>query len=268
MKTVTLLYHDAVEENNFDGSGFLGQVASIYKLDVYDMERHFEAIRASRNDKPENIYSFLRNTSHPRPLFLTFDDGGISAYTHIATLLAKFGWVGHFFVTAGCIDTPTFVNSKQIQELRKKGHVIGSHSWSHPARMSRCSWTDLEYEWTQSITRLSDILGEQVSVASVPGGYFSSNVAKAASACGIRALFTSEPIKRAYYVDQCLILGRFTLLRGMSPSISAALASDQVSFNQIKQFLLWNTKKFAKSIGGKHYLAFRKLLLRKKEEAS
>ncbi len=59
MKAVTLLYHDALKENNFEESGFLGQGATRYKLDVYDMEHHFESIATSRKDKPSNIYDFL-----------------------------------------------------------------------------------------------------------------------------------------------------------------------------------------------------------------
>ncbi len=262
MKAVTLLYHDAVKENNFEESGFLGQGANRYKLDVYDMEHHFESIATSKIDKPSNIYDFLNNTNQTHiPLFLTFDDGGISAATYIAPLLEKFGWVGHFFITASNIDARTFVDSKQIQELKEKGHVVGSHSWSHPERMSACSWNELENEWSKSIIELSNIIGEQVRVASVPGGYFSNSVAKAASACGIRALFTSEPIKEAYFVDNCLVLGRFSLLSGMPPSVSKALASDNISFHQVKQYLLWNAKKVAKSIGGNHYLSIRKRIL-------
>ncbi len=268
MKAVTLLYHDAVENGDFDRSGFPGQAASIYKLDAVEMERHFATVANARTDKPESIYSFLGDDDRSRvPLFLTFDDGGISASTIIETILAKFGWIGHFFVTAGHIDKSTFVSSKQIRQLAEKGHVIGSHSWSHPARMSSCSWTELESEWKQSIAKLSDTIGEQVTVASVPGGYFSSEVAKAASACGIRALFTSEPVKKAYYVDECLVLGRFGLQRGMSPSVSGALASNHTSFRQIEQYLHWNTKKLAKSIGGRHYLAIRKRVLKRREEA-
>ncbi len=267
MKAVTLLYHDAVKDNNFDESGFPDQGANIYKLDVYDMENHFEAIAASNNNKPSTIYDFLSNPNQTHiPLFLTFDDGGVSAATYISKLLEGFGWSGHFFITASYIDTQTFVNSKQIQELKKKGHVVGSHSWSHPDRMSKCSWNELEKEWRKSIIKLSDIIGEQVSIASVPGGYFSNNVAKAASACGIRALFTSEPIKEVYYVDKCLVLGRYTLLRGMSPGVSGALASDDISFHQVKQYLLWNTKKVAKSIAGNHYLAIRKRILGRRED--
>jgi len=128
--------------------------------------------------------------------------------------------------------------------------------------MSYCDWNELVDEWKKSISKLSDIIGEQVNIASVPGGYFSNKVAKAASACGIRVLFTSEPIKKIYYVDKCLVLGRYTLLRGMSPRISAGLSSRSKSLYQIKQYLYWNIKKSAKLIGGRHYLTIRKLILR------
>lgn len=269
MKAVTLLYHDATKENNFAASGFGGQGADRYKLDVDEMEHHFAAIAASRKDKPSNIYDFLSNTNRKHlPFFLTFDDGGASAATYIAPLLERFGWVGHFFITAGKINEERFVNSKQIEQLKEKGHVVGSHSWSHPGRMSNCSWDELENEWSKSIRTLSDILGEQVRVASVPGGYFSRNVAKAASACGIRALFTSEPTKKVYAIDNCLVLGRFALLNGMHPGVSMALASERISFHQARQYLLWNAKKAAKSIAGNQYLKIRRHLLgrRKNEE--
>jgi len=125
MKAVSLLYHDAVKDNNFDKSGFPGQGAAIYKLDVDDIEHHFEAVVTSRADKPLNIYDFLNDITQTRnPLFLTFDDGGVSAALYIADLLEKFGLIGHFFITARYINTPTFVNTKQIQELNLKKRVI------------------------------------------------------------------------------------------------------------------------------------------------
>jgi peptidoglycan/xylan/chitin deacetylase (PgdA/CDA1 family) len=268
VKAISLVYHDAVKGNNFDESGLLIQGSSIYKLDVYEMQQHFEAIAASKNNKTSNIYDFFDNKTYKRtPLFLTFDDGGISAASYIAPLLDKFDWVGHFFITSGYIGKTTFVNSNQIKLLKEKGHVVGTHSWSHPVRMSKCNWHELENEWRKSITKLSDIIGDQVTTASVPGGYFSKDIAKTASACGIRALFTSEPIKNAYYIDNCLVLGRYGLLRGMSPSVSASLASDDISLCQMKQYLLWNMKKVAKLIGGNYYLAIRERIQKSREGA-
>lgn len=265
MKTITLLYHDAVRENNFNESGFSGAGSSVYKLDICDMKRHFEEIAASMNIKPSSIYNFIEDANNSKiPFFLTFDDGGVSSATYISDLLEQFGWIGHFFITAGYIDTSAFVSSKQIRELRKQGHIIGSHSWSHPTRMSRCNWSQIQNEWSESIKKLSDITGEKINIASVPGGYFSVDVAKAASYCGIRVLFTSEPVKTVYRVDECLVLGRYTIPRGTAPNVARTLASDRTSFHQMKQYFVWNTKKIVKLIGGKNYLIFREHILKSK----
>jgi hypothetical protein len=247
MKTVALLYHDAVVDGHFESSGFAGEDATFYKLDIDEMNAHFDALASSSQYDPSNIYTTLDGKSIDRiPLLLTFDDGGVSAYTHIAELLSRREWVGHFFITTDRIDTPAFLKRDQIRALREMGHVIGSHSSTHPARMSAC------------ISTLSEIIQEKVDIASVPGGYFSRNVAKAASIAGIRALFTSEPVKKTYYIDNCLVLGRYTLLRGMPPAVSAGLSSESLSQVQIKQYLIWQIKKIFKTIGGKYYIRFRR----------
>ncbi len=264
MRAVTLLYHDAVEKGGDDASGFPGKHASIYKLETCEMERHFQAVRDYRDIRTAYVTDFIHGSTNGRiPFFLTFDDGGISAATRIADLLDKFGWTGHFFVTGAYIDTPAFVSSEQILELRKRGHIIGSHSWSHPTLMGKCGYEEVKTEWVRSVEKLSDILGEQVETASIPGGYYTLEVAKAASASGIRALFTSEPVKKAFSVDECLVFGRYTVVRGAPPSVSRELASNMVSQEQIRQFLLWNVKKVAKKVVGNQYLALQKLILNK-----
>jgi hypothetical protein len=115
-------------------------------------------------------------------------------------------------------------------------------------------------EWTKSVLILSDILGEQVDVASVPGGYYSPVVARTASASGIRTLFTSEPTARLHDVDGCLVIGRYSVLRGMSPAVVAAIASGNAS-PRLRQTLYWNAKKTAKFLGGTTYLKVRRLII-------
>lgn len=264
MKAVSLLYHDAVPKDDFDSSGFPGAGAAVYKFNIDELRRHLEAIAASGSDTPSRVPDFLDNPAPGRiPFFLTFDDGGSSAAVAIADVLDTLKWTAHFFITAGYIGTPAFVDAGQIRALKKRGHIIGSHSWSHPPRMARCDWNKLVDEWGKSIALLSDIVGEKVSVASVPGGYFSRKVAQAASQCGIRALFTSEPVKKAYYVDSCLVLGRYTLFRVMPPRVSVGFSSTKISSHQVKQYLHWNAKKAAKALGGRHYIAIREFILKK-----
>src|SRR5207244_1554243 len=90
----------------------------------------------------------------PRELVFTFDDGGASAM-RAAELLDTRGFAGHFLITTNYIGTRGFVTERDIRELARRGHTVGSHSCSHPLRMGHCSWTQLMEEWTDSRARLS-----------------------------------------------------------------------------------------------------------------
>ena len=225
MRAISILYHDVICNQDFDASGFAGPGAAVYKLQQAQFGEHLAKIAEAILAAPVTVLDLLAGNEHRDPFLLTFDDGGVSAVSPIAAQLGQYGWVGHFFITANRIGSSTFVSKEQIRELHKRGHIIGSHSYSHPPRMSKCSWGMLVKEWSTSIQILSDILGEQVRVASVPGGYYSTRVAKAAASEGVRALFTSEPTTRSHFVDGCLVLGRCSVRRDTPTSVAAAYAS-------------------------------------------
>lgn len=261
MRAVTLLYHDVIDGNDWASSGFTGPGTAKYKLTCAEFEAHLEAIGAIRLMPITVPIDIEAQVTKVLPFLLTFDDGGMSAATTTATLLRIRGWRGHFFVTAAQIGKAGFVNSEQIRELRMQGHVIGSHSFSHPTRMSHCTREQLLEEWIRSTSMLSEILGEPVITASVPGGYYSRRVGEAAAAAGIRVLFTSEPTARIHFVHGCLVMGRFNIFRGMPPRISRDLVSDRPQA-RFRQWMHWNAKKLAKKIAGQSYLAARDALLR------
>jgi peptidoglycan/xylan/chitin deacetylase (PgdA/CDA1 family) len=258
LKAAALLYHDIVEDGRFDDSGFPGVAPSRYKLRAEDFELHLEALAASSSEPPA-VVDELRARAGALPWLLTFDDGGSSALA-IGQRLTERGWRGHFFVTVDYIGTPGFLEPEEIRALNDLGHVIGSHSCSHPERMARCTWDQLLDEWTRSAGVLSELLGQPVAVASVPAGNYGKIVARAASVAGIRTLFTSEPVIKVRKVDGCSVVGRFTILRGARPETAAALASARLR-PRLSQFAAWNTKKAAKTVGGEHYLRVRRRLL-------
>jgi peptidoglycan/xylan/chitin deacetylase (PgdA/CDA1 family) len=261
MKCVALLYHDVVSGDDWDSSGFSGPGTARYKLSRPDFEKHLLAIAKERASKPTVAMQIQQEARTSFPFLLTFDDGGESAYTCVAGLLESQGWKGHFFVTASRIGTKHFLNAAQIRDLRERGHIVGSHSFSHPKRMGHCSVEELTKEWTESVAILSDILGEPVDSASVPGGYYSKRVAETASAAGIRTLFNSEPTTHVHTVNDCFVVGRFNVFRGMQPGISADLVSGHSSARS-KQWVFWNVKKTMKLLGGKYWIAARERLLR------
>jgi peptidoglycan/xylan/chitin deacetylase (PgdA/CDA1 family) len=193
-------------------------------------------------------------------VLFTFDDGGVSAHPVIAPRLEHRGWLAHILVTTDRIGTSGFLTSAQIKDLHRRGHVIGSHSASHPVRMSHCTPDELRREWTTSVAVLSDLVGSPVDVASVPGGYLSDDVVRAAASAGIRYLFTSEPESRVRVVDGCQVFGRFTLRRSSSPAAAALLVSRN-PVGRFNQWAAWGAKKVVKRVGGRLYLRARSALL-------
>lgn len=259
MKYLTLLYHDVLDPSSGLASGFVGADADVYKLDRSEFAQHLAAIAAATPQRPGSVMSTLASQA-TEALLLTFDDGGASALHPTADLLDARGWVGHFLITGDFIGSHGFVSAADIRDLRQRGHVIGSHSCSHPARMANCNRSQLTREWSDSCRRLADILGEAVDVASVPGGYYAKVVADTAAEAGIRALFTSEPVTTVGQVGDCAVVGRYSIQRGTPPEIAAALASGAFA-PRAKQFAYWNMKKAVKAVGGSQWLRLRKYWL-------
>jgi len=257
VRAITLEYHDVVEPGQWEASGFPGVDSATYKLELPLFEAHLKDI-ADLDLSP--IGSSLNVTAPGPRVFITFDDGGVSAFDPIADLLEDRGWRGHFFVTTRCIDTPRFLSRGQIRELSQRGHVIGSHSASHPPRMSALSREQLTIEWRESTDTLAQILGQSTATASVPGGHYSSVVARTAAANGLKVLFTSEPTAKGRLVDGCWVLGRYTLRHRSSARYAAAIADGHLT-PRGTQWALWNAKKVAKWLGGAAYLKVRKRVL-------
>lgn len=256
---LSLLYHDVVEAGDFSSSGFPGGDADLYKLLRSDFESHLHQI-ASMTDGP--LVQVLDGSCPPptsSTLLFTFDDGGASALA-IADLLEQHGWRGHFFIPTDFIGKPAFLTREQVRELRRRGHVVGSHSCSHPHRLSHLLQRELDHEWNDSVSVLSDCLAETPRVASVPGGFYSRRVAEAAARAGIRILFNSEPTTRLERLGDCHVLGRYCLQQHMSAATAAALAHGDLS-PRLRQFVLWNSKKAAKRLAGPLYYSLRKSFL-------
>lgn len=251
------MYHDVVAGDNADLSGFPGPAAALYKLSQPMFERHLDAIAAT--GRIPQVVSLGGEFSRT-PLFLTFDDGGVSAAEVIAPLLEQRGWRGHFFMTTDCIGHPGFLSPHQLRELAAHGHVVGSHSASHPTPISQLSRSKLMKEWSSSRARLEDILGTRVETASVPGGYYSRVVGETVAEAGYRVLFCSEPTTRVRRVAACWLVGRYYLQRGTNESTAAAFATGHWK-PCFQQALLWNIKKAAKLVAGGRYLKWRRMLL-------
>jgi peptidoglycan/xylan/chitin deacetylase (PgdA/CDA1 family) len=256
VNAVALMYHDVIPPGRDDSSGFPGGGPARYKLTLDDFGAHLRAIRGRIGRSPTTVDTLSSgDAASGLPVLLTFDDGGASAEA-IADCLDEFGWRAHFLVTTGYIDRPGFLSRPRLRALRGRGHVIGSHSRTHPLRMASCSMARLRDEWTRSVATLSDVLGERVSVASVPGGDHSPSVTQAAAEAGIRILFTSRPTTSVRRQGDTQVIGRFAVRRSTSPHAAAAVASGALT-PRLRQLLWWDIKAIAKAFAGSAYRELR-----------
>jgi peptidoglycan/xylan/chitin deacetylase (PgdA/CDA1 family) len=218
-------------------SGFQSAGADRYKLSIGQFDAHL---------------AHLASAPAALPFSLTFDDGGESYYSQIADRLDRLNWRAHCFVPTDFIGRPGFLTRRQIRDLDARGHYIGSHSASHPARMSACTAEILRSEWIESVSVLEDILGRAVRLASVPGGYYSKAVAEAAAEAGIRTLFTSEPVTHHSVVGPCAIAGRFAIRSFNAPTLSARLVRAE-PWTRLTMWADWNVKALFKPLLGPAY---------------
>lgn len=258
---ITLLFHDFYL-HSADESGFAGAAADRYKMSLAGLRTHLASIEQVRDDAPVLVTSMLPETSTTPPFALSVDDGGLSYHSIFAPCLAERGWVGHCLVTTGQIGKPGFLHKQHIRELHEAGHLIGSHSVTHPPRFNTCSWEQLVSEWSQSRAELEDIIGAQVSVGSIPGGAYSREVVLAGREAGLTLMMTSEPETRRQLVDGCEVFGRFTLRANSPPDLSGRLVRQGESA-QRQQWLAWNAKKLLKKSLGTGYLHLTGLMARR-----
>jgi peptidoglycan/xylan/chitin deacetylase (PgdA/CDA1 family) len=254
MTLVSLLFHDVYLQHPGE-SGFSSAAADRYKLSLGEFDRQLsglaelglEPCRLTGSAPPASGAASLTPA-----LAVTVDDGGLSYYTVIASRLEERGWRGHCFVSTDFIGRRGFLDASQLRELDNRGHVIGTHSASHPTRFSRMSPDEMRSEWSESRAILEEILGHDVHVGSVPGGYFSNVVAATAGDAGLKLLMTSEPVTWTRSVNRCTIAGRFTIRQGAPADLARSFALLS-PWTRCTAWAGWNAKALVKPLLGSSY---------------
>lgn len=224
-------YHDVTDQPA--SSGFQRDGAVPYKMGTQRFREHLDRMAAAGLTavRVDGV-----DLSRPgRHLLLTFDDGGKSAVA-VGEELSRRGWRGHFFITTGRIGHRTFVNAREIRALRAAGHLIGSHSHTHPDIYRDLPPERMLVEWRQSCDILAQILGEPCQAAAVPGGDISGAVLRSGGLSGLRYLFTSEPCLTPKLVGGCWVLGRYC----------ARASTSAEEIEQLAGFHAWTSKLLAR----------------------
>ncbi len=115
-----------------------------------------------------------------------------------------------------------------------------------------CTRAELDREWGESLRKLERVLGEPVTTASIPAGYYSRGIAAAAARAGVRVLFTSEPVRSRRVVEGCTkVAGRFfsSSARGFG-KVGQRRWWRRAMFGRSCNSIFWNAKKFLKMLVG------------------
>lgn len=189
------MFHDVVD-GQYPNSGFNKPGALQYTIDAGRFEK---------------LVKYCVELS--ADVVFTFDDGGSSFYNVIAPILEKYGKRGVFFISTGYIGTDRFLTKEQVRELHDKGHIIASHSDSHPRDISKLSLYEIVDEWSKSKKILEDIIGEEVKLASIPGGAISNNVLRGLKQSGYETVYTSIPTDKTDSFGNMSVIGRYTITK-------------------------------------------------------
>jgi len=146
-----------------------------------------------------------------------------------------------------------------VKELAERGHVIGSHSHTHPEIFTKLSSEEIKHEWQLSSQVLNDILGEREYVASIPNGYVSKEILDTAIQYGFNTIYTSQPTTNIKTYKNSSLIGRYVILDDMSTEDVLRMVSSKGC--QLKMAAKWHLLNIVKGILGTSYETFKAKIL-------
>jgi peptidoglycan/xylan/chitin deacetylase (PgdA/CDA1 family) len=122
---------------------------------------------------------------------ISFDDGNLSDVEHAMPALSERGLVATFFVVAGRLGTPHFVDEEAVRVLAAEGMEIGCHGMGHRP------WRGLDEqalreELVDARTALERVIERPVTRAACPFGSYDRRVLRTLRGCGYERVYTSD----------------------------------------------------------------------------
>lgn len=259
-RVVSLMYHDISRQGAKSSKFTSNDLETKYIISFEKFEHQIEKLSSlTRHKYLVNDPLKFKENEKDNPVLITFDDGK-SGIVDAAAVLESYGFRGYFFVIASKVGKNGYVSKEEILSLWQRGHIIGTHSLTHPKKISELEYKDILHEWKESSRILSSIIGDHVKAAAVPGGFCSKDVIRAAEECGIIMLFNSEPVTSVNHYGNISILGRYNIYSSDKDSIITKLTRPE-GFERQKRFLAWNIKKLIKKALGKYFISVKRLLV-------
>jgi peptidoglycan-N-acetylglucosamine deacetylase len=130
-------------------------LSRIIAVDSTDGPLYGQIVNAPENKSKERTISL-----HDHEIVLTFDDGPLAANTmSILETLDRHCVKATFF----SVGRMAVGGAKTLQEVFRRGHTIGTHSWSHPRAMHLMPGDDVKLEIEKGFMAVSQAVGKPIA---------------------------------------------------------------------------------------------------------
>jgi peptidoglycan/xylan/chitin deacetylase (PgdA/CDA1 family) len=138
------------------------------------------------------LFGAVLDAAADRPdVRITFDDGNASDVEHGLPALRERGLSATFFVVAGRLGTPGFLDEADVRALADGGMTIGCHGMRHrPWR--RLDPNALHEELVEAKRRLEAVVERPVTHAACPFGAYDRRALQMLRRCAYREVCTSD----------------------------------------------------------------------------
>jgi peptidoglycan/xylan/chitin deacetylase (PgdA/CDA1 family) len=135
--------------------------------------------------------SMLDSVARRDGVRITFDDGNASDVEHAVDALRARGLTATFFVVAGRLGKPAFLDEAGVRELAAAGMDIGCHGMHHrPWR--GLGDDDLREELVEAKQVLEAVVERPVTQAACPFGAYDRRVLRTLRRAGYEGVYTSD----------------------------------------------------------------------------
>lgn len=126
-----------------------------------------------------------------REIRITFDDGHASDVEIALPELLSRNLKATFFICAGRVGIPGYLDAKGINRLLEAGMEVGSHGMNH-VDWRQASDDDLSVEISHARKILEAVSGRPVTKASIPFGSYDHRVLERLRSEGLKSVYSSD----------------------------------------------------------------------------
>lgn len=129
----------------------------------------------------------FRDTTRPKKIYLTFDEGYEAGYTNqIIDTLNKYSVPATFFITGDYLDE----SADLVYRMLENGYLVGNHTLKHP-NLANISPQNVAYQLSELNNRFAEKFGMNMDYLRPPEGSYSSRVLSISDDMDYKTVFWS-----------------------------------------------------------------------------